>query len=110
MTNMIDVETASRSVDLIIGMAVLIVIAATFLAWFWVRLCARENAMKVKKEVDKAVTSTKEQCRKEMISKGAASFTKEMEMKRVIENQNHQIRELLNENQRMRSIIERASL
>lgn len=107
---MIDIETASRSVDLVIGMAVLVIIASAFFAWLWVRLCAKENEVKVRKAVDRAVTSTKEQCRREMISRGAASFTKEMEMKRVIQDQDIQIRRLTAENKRMQSILERASL
>ena len=107
---MIDIETASRSIDIVIGMAVLIMIASAFLAWFWVRLTARENAVKTKAKVDRAVQTAREQCRREMISKGAASFSKEMEMKRTIRAQETQIRRLTAENKRMQSIIERASL
>lgn len=106
---MIDIETASRSVDIVIGLAVLAVIAVVFFAWILIKMNNVENTMKIKKAVNRAVESAKEQCYREMMSKGAASFSEKMELKRVIKEQTEQIRKLTSENQRMQSIIERAS-
>lgn len=106
---MIDIETASRSVDIIVGFAVLAVIAVVFFAWLWIRLNNVEVNERIQKAVDKAVRKAKEETYAEGIRGGAKRFEECMQLKKVVKEQDELIRNLTSENQRMQSIIERAS-
>lgn len=97
---MIDIETASRSVDIIIGMAVLAVIAVVFFAWLWVKMNNVEMNERIQKAVDKAVRKAKEETYAEGIRGGAKRFEECMQLKKVVKEQGAQIQQLTSENRR----------
>ena len=107
---MIDIETASRSVDILTGFAILATVATIFFCWILIRMAKMENTMKIRKAVNKVTRTMTEQAHREHVKQGAAAFAKEMALKKSIDEKDQLIRELRNENQRMKSIIERASL
>lgn len=106
---MIDIETASRSIDIVVGIALLTIVATAFLAWLYARSESKYVRQKCAKTSRIALKNCENDHYEEKIRDGAKAFMKEMELKRIIEEQNVQIVKLTSENERMRTIIERAS-
>lgn len=106
---MIDIETASRSIDIVVGIALLTIVATAFLAWLYARQESKYVRQKCAKTSRIALQNCENDHYEEKIRDGAKAFMKEMELKRIIEEQNVQIVKLTSENERMRTIIERAS-
>ena len=106
---MIDIETASRSIDIVVGIALLTIVATAFLAWLYARSESKYVREKSASKNRIALENVAKDHYEEKIRDGAKAFMKEMELKRIIEEQNVQIVKLTSENERMRTIIERAS-
>ena len=106
--DLITVETASRSIDLLCGLFIIMLSLIAAAAWCFTGIYAR-NAKKAQAKARRAAKEHKA-AEAKMRDKGADSFVKDYETRRRIEDLNHRLSVAERENARLKDILERARI
>jgi hypothetical protein len=106
--DLITVETASRSIDLLCGLFVIMLSLIAAAAWCFTGMYAR-NAKRAKAAARRAEKAHKA-VEAKMRDKGADSFVKDYETRKRIEDLNHRLLVAERENARLKDILERARI
>lgn len=106
--DLITVETASRSIDLLCGIFVIMLSLIAAAAWCFTGMYA-QNAKKAQAKARRAAKAHKA-AEAKMRDKGADSFVKDYETRRRIEDLNQRLLVAERENARLKDILERARI
>ena len=106
--DLITVEAASRSIDLLCGLFIIMLSLIAAAAWCFTGMYAR-NAKRAKAAARRAAKAHKA-AEEKMRDKGADSFVKDYETRRRIEDLNQRLLVAERENARLKDIIERARI
>jgi hypothetical protein len=106
--DLITVEAASRSIDLLCGLFIIILSLIAAAAWCFTGMYAR-NAKRANAAARRAAKAHKA-VEAKMRDKGADSFVKDYETRRRIEDLNQRLLVAERENARLKDILERARI